>query len=55
MIDLQLPNLFDNYTFFDILFQTVNIFTSLQDYIVVRRKIRVSRKRFLRKIILIYN
>ncbi len=52
MIDLQTLDLSDNYTSLDALLQVVNTFTSSQDYAVVKRKTKMSKKGILRKAVL---
>ncbi len=53
MMDLQLPNLSDNYASLDVLLQAVNTFASSQSYAVVKRRTKVSKKGILRKAVLI--
>ena len=55
MIDFQSPDLLNKYICFDNLIQTINIFASSQDYAVIEKKIKVSKKRILWKTILMYN
>ena len=55
MIDLQPPNLLNNYTFLDSLLQVINTFAFLPGYVIVKRRTKVSKKGILRKTILIYN
>lgn len=54
-MDLQPFNLPNKYIFFDNLLQAINGFVSLQGYAIVKRRIKVSKKRVLRKPVLIYD
>ena len=47
MIDLQSPDHLNKYACFDNLIQVINIFASSQDYVVIEKKIKVSKKRIL--------
>ena len=52
MMDLQPPDLSENYASLDALLQAVNTFASSQGYAVVKRRTKVSKKGVLRKAVL---
>ena len=51
-MDLQPPDLSDKYASIDNLIQAINTFASLQGYVVVKRRTKVSKKGVLRKAVL---
>lgn len=54
-MNLQLFDMSNKYVFLDNLIQAINIFAFIQNYAVVKRKTKVSKKKILRKAVLIYN
>ena len=54
-MNLQPSDLLNNYSFLDNLIQAVNTFASLQDYVVVKKKTKVNKKKVLKKVVLMYD
>lgn len=54
-MDLQSSDFPNKYSFFNNLIQAINTFASLQGYGIVKKRTKVSKKRVLKKAILIYN
>lgn len=52
-MDFQPPDLPDIYTTLNIIIETINIFASLQSYVIIKKRTKVSKKRDLRNTILI--
>lgn len=53
ILDFQPLNLLDKYIFFNNLLQAINGFAFSQDYTIVKRKMKMSKKRVLKKAVLI--
>lgn len=55
IIDLQPFDFLDKYAFFNNLFQAINILAYSQSFVIVKKGIKASKKKVLRKTILICN
>ena len=54
-MNLQPSDLLNNYSFLDNLIQAINTFASSQDYVVVKKKTKVNKKKVLKKVVLMYD